>query len=336
MNQLDERRPRLDRGVFTISIDTELAWGSFDRPDREARWALEEKSRLVISELLELFARYQISATWAVVGHLFLDHCQRIEGSVHPEIPRPGYSRYPGDWYGLDPATDAARDPLWYGPDIVQQLLEARPEQEIASHSFAHLIFADPGCSASAAAADLQACLRSARSWGVELKSFVYPRNLVGHLDLLSHHGFRCFRGSDPTWYARWPALLRRAGHFTDDLLALPPPTVQPVQEGTLWNIPGSLMLQGMDGIRSWIPAGCRTRRCLSGLRRAAHRRELFHLWFHPINFSVHTKKMIRALAPVLEAAAAYRQCGELEVLTMAQLAKRVDSLTSTVTSGPL
>jgi peptidoglycan/xylan/chitin deacetylase (PgdA/CDA1 family) len=326
MREADEMSPRLARGVFTISIDTELAWGGFDRPDRAERWALEEKTRAVIGQLLDLFTRYQISATWAIVGHLFLDRCQNDGSVVHPEIPRPRYSWHPRDWYEFDPATTADRHPLWYGPDIVRQILDARPEQEIASHSFAHVIFGDPGCSAAAAAADLEACGRAARPWGVELRSFVYPRNRVGHLHLLPEHGFRCFRGQDPAWFARWPSMLRRAAHFADDLLALPPPTVQPTRVGGLWNIPGSVMMQGMDGLRAWIPSRCRTRRCLSGLRRAVERHEVFHLWFHPSNFSVHFDRMVQALTPVLEAAAECRDRGGLEILTMGQLAVRLDS----------
>jgi hypothetical protein len=318
-------RPLGSKGIFTLSIDTELAWGGFDRPDREARWAMEENSRAVIQRLLDLFARYDIAATWALVGHLFLDRCRRIDGHTHPEMPRPRHAWFTGDWYGLDPATDIERSPLWYGTDIVRQLLEAEPRQEIASHSFAHIIFADPGCSAAAAEADLEACVDVAREWGLELRSFVYPRNRVGHQAALGRCGFRCYRGADPVRYSRWPRPLRRLAHYMEDLLALPPPTVQPVRDGDLWNIPGSLMLQGMDGVRALIPAACRTQRCMAGLRRAVERRDLFHLWFHPANLAIRMDRMIEALDPVLAAAAAARDRGDLEILTMGSLAMRME-----------
>ena len=67
--------PVLSRGVFTISIDTEFAWGTFDLPEAMTYRKLEARSREVITRLLGLFETYNIEATWAVVGHLFLESC---------------------------------------------------------------------------------------------------------------------------------------------------------------------------------------------------------------------------------------------------------------------
>jgi peptidoglycan/xylan/chitin deacetylase (PgdA/CDA1 family) len=311
----------LERGAFIISIDAELAWGCFDREDREARWAMEERSREAVTRLLALFERYEVPATWALVGHLFLDRCDG-----HPELPRPEYAWFPHDWYRFDPASDAERAPLWYAPDMIRQIRDASPRQELASHSFAHPLFGDPGCSAAAADADVAACTAAARAWDIQLTSFVFPRNRIGHLDALARHGFRCYRGPDPAWFKSLRKPLKRAAHFLDDLLALPPPTVLPRRDGALWDIPGSVMLQGMDGPRRLIPAGCRTRRCITGLERAAQRREIFHLWFHPINFSVEMERMLKALEPALCRAAQLRDQGKLEMLTMGGLAERLDA----------
>jgi peptidoglycan/xylan/chitin deacetylase (PgdA/CDA1 family) len=324
----------LERGVFMISIDTELAWGCFDRADREERWRLEERSREVIRRLLELFERYSISATWAVVGHLFLSSCDHCEGRTHPEVARPQHDWLPGDWFQYDPGTCVERDPLWYAPDVIEQLQQGSPEQEIASHSFSHLLFADRGCSREAATADLRECVAAAKRANVSLHSFVYPRNRIAYLDLLPANGFACYRGADPQWYGGWPRIAKRLAHYADDLLALPPPTVLPRREGSLWNIPGSVMLQGMDGIRKWIPARCRTVRGLAGLRRAAARRQLFHLWFHPINFAVDMEAMLACLEPVLKRASELRDRGELEVLTMGELAARLSGQTATKTAS--
>lgn len=310
------------RGAFALSIDTELAWGSFDRADRNARFALEHRSRDVIRALLELFARYQIPATWAIVGHLFLDECGRVDGRAHPELPRPRYRWYPHDWYELDPGGPARPDSLWFAPDLVASIVAATPRQEIASHSFSHLVYGDPGCPANVADADLSACVAAAAARGIRMTSFVYPRNVVGHVPLLPQHGFDCYRGEDPAWFAPLPNPLRRLGHYLDDLLALPPPTVLPRREKGVWNVPGSMLFQGSDGLRRLIPDAARTRRCLAGLRRAIDRKELFHLWFHPVNFSTRTSAMLRAFEPVLAAAADARAVGRLDVLTVADVAR--------------
>lgn len=311
------------RGAFALSIDTELAWGCFDRSDRDARFVLESRSREVVPALLELFARYEISATWAIVGHLFLDGCPVVDGGrPHPELPRPRYDWYRQDWFGLDPGGPAPPNSLWCAPDLVTMIAAATPRQEIASHSFSHLVYGDSGCPVDAADADLAACVSAARTRGMRLMSFVYPRNVVGHVELLARHGFECYRGEDPAWFSRLPGPLRRLGHYVDDLLARPPPTVSPQRQRDVWNIPGSMLFQGSDGLRRLIPDRARTRRCLAGLRRAIERQEIFHLWFHPVNFATRTTAMLRVFEPVLAAAAEARAAGRLDVLTMADAAR--------------
>ena len=63
-----------DKGVFTLSLDTELAWGMIDKPislinNKEYFY----NTRKVIDKIIELLEKYQISATWAVVGALLLE-----------------------------------------------------------------------------------------------------------------------------------------------------------------------------------------------------------------------------------------------------------------------
>src|SRR6266542_1062459 len=74
-----------DRGVFTISLDLELIWGTLDLfgPARFRKAC--EQERLLIDRLLELFVKFRVSATWCILGHLFLDRCEPDGGHKHPE-----------------------------------------------------------------------------------------------------------------------------------------------------------------------------------------------------------------------------------------------------------
>ncbi|MFB6240348.1 MAG: hypothetical protein ABEJ46_02080, partial [Gemmatimonadota bacterium] len=41
-----------------------------------------------------------------------------------------------------------------------------------------------------------------AEDWGLSLSSFVFPRNNLGHREVLAEHGFDCYRGRAPDrWY---------------------------------------------------------------------------------------------------------------------------------------
>lgn len=310
-------------GTFVLSLDTELVWGSFDHTSAEDFGQHYPDIRGTIADILRLLEQHEISATWAVVGHLFLGSCERgSDGRAHPELRRPAHAWHHGDWLGSDPCTDRTRDPLWYGDDIVGLLRSARVPQEVGSHSFSHVVFGDEGCSAEVASSEVDACVRVAAGQGIELRSFVFPRNVEGHHDVLLANGIRAFRGAEPYWYRRLPRPLRRVAHLVDQAAAIPPP-VSPASERLpgLWDIPGSMMLLSRVGIRRLVPMQSRVRKARRGLRRASREGKVFHLWFHPFNLAVDRQAMLRVLDEILEEAARLRASGQLTIHTMGSLA---------------
>jgi peptidoglycan/xylan/chitin deacetylase (PgdA/CDA1 family) len=315
--------PRAMRPTFVLSLDKELVWGSRDHTAAADFDRKYPDLRGVVRELLAVLDEYGVPATWAVVGHLFLSSCSRGEdGRAHPELVRPDYPWYPGDWLKTDPCTDRTRDPLWYGDDILDWIRAARTPHDVGSHSFSHVLFGDPGTSEAAARSDLQACVAAARAKDVELKSFVFPRNREGHHRLLKECGFTSYRGVDPHWYRAFPAKLRKAAHFADQALALTPPVSLPSETlPGLWNIPGSMMLLHRGGVRRAIPIASRIAKGKAGLRRAVDEGKIFHLWFHPFNLARDRAAMFAALRGILREAARLRDAGALDVRTMAGVA---------------
>ncbi len=322
-------QPALDQGVFVISIDTELAWSVVHRghvtPEHlhPSRVAVE---RSIVGDLLDLFEEYDITATWATVGHLFLDRCQPAEGRKHPEIRRPEYDWFDGDWFDLDPATDMGQDPMWYGPDIVDMIRSAQPSQEIGSHSFSHLIVGDPGCSEEAFASDLKACRRLAGAVDVELRSFVYPRNTIGHLDVLADNGFTAYRGLRPGTFpdlGGWPRAMAR---IVDKVRPLAGSIVMPVRNGRLWNIPATNLYAPFDRAR-YLPFRSWVTQQVHRLEQAGRHRSLFHLWFHPHNLIDDPRRAFEGLERILARAGDLRRQGLVDNLTMGELANRLDAM---------
>ena len=130
-------------GSLVLSFDTEQIWGSFDHTSAEA-WIRRYPDELgTIRDMIGILDRHGVSATWAVVGHLFLNECHPgSNGEAHPELlHRPSQSRWNHDWLDSDPRTNLDRDPLWYGTNILDAIQGARTPQEIGSHSFSHPIF---------------------------------------------------------------------------------------------------------------------------------------------------------------------------------------------------
>ena len=309
--------------TFVLSLDKELVWGSFDLMSAEEFAKRNPNPRGIVRSLLRLLDEREIPATWAVVGHLFLDACERgADGRAHPELARPSYRWYPHDWLGADPCTDRSRDPLWYGDDILELILESPTKHEIGCHSFSHIVFGDPGCSPEVAASDLDACLDAASQRGIKLKSFVFPRNAEGYHPLLRERGFIAYRGEDPTWFRGYPRLAKRAAHLVDQGLAVAPPVSVPSETlPGLWNLPGSMLLLPRNGVRRAIPLAARVQKAKRGLERAVAGGGIFHLWLHPFNLASDPDGLMGALATTLDEACRLRSEGKLDIRTMGDLA---------------
>ncbi len=304
-----------------MSIDTELAWGDAGRPAGATGRAYDTE-RLVIGQILDVLARHRIPATWAVVGHLFLDQCQPVDGRVHPEIERPPAAP---DWFAIDPCSTLADAPSYYGSDIVAAIAACPVEQEIGCHSFSHVVATD--CGPERFASELAACQALAGAVGTELRSYVYPRNGVAHVDRLPAAGIRTYRGS--TASGRPGPSPGRLARLVDRVRPLAATAVRPQREPSgVWNVPQTYLLAPATRGRH-LPVAVWARAPIARLRQAVRERSLFHLWFHPYNVTADPERALGALEAVCRAAAGLRDTGRLDVMTMGQLADHLDRTAS-------
>jgi peptidoglycan/xylan/chitin deacetylase (PgdA/CDA1 family) len=306
------------KGVFTISIDTEIAWGQCDRPLTLSDRGALNRERPIVQRLLALFAEYEIRATWAIVGHLLALNCSKRGSVVHPEIPRPVLLDDGRDWFFQHPP-EQSNDPAWYGRDIVDLIRRAVPTQEIGSHSFCHMPYDEERSNPEAVRADLSAAQAVHEADGLSFDSFIFPRNVVGYRELLVRAGIKGYRGNTSRWYDRIRARpVRRLLHLASYLISSTPPTVKPsLDDIGLVNIPDSMLLMGRNGPRRLITSRALARKGIAGLDGAAKRGDVFHLWFHPSNFADGTEEQFQVLEIILRHADALRREARLEVLTM-------------------
>jgi peptidoglycan/xylan/chitin deacetylase (PgdA/CDA1 family) len=323
-----------DEATFVLSLDTELIWGSFHHTSPAEFEAGYPNERRTIRAILELLERYEISATWAVVGHLFLERCERNDsGLAHPELVHPKQSFWGEDWYSRDPCSSHGHDPLWYGPDILDLIQGAKVRQEIGSHSFAHPRYGDREFTREAAISDLDACLAAARARGIELRSFVFPGNSEGYHRLLQERGFRAYRGIGPEEgrIRDLPARLQRPVRLATQVLGTAPLVGRPVESlPGLWDIPASMLLLTRTGLRRLNTHAARLRKVRAGIAAARRSRSVFHLWTHPWNLADDPGFHMAVLREILEDVARHRDGGHIKVETMGAMAERLSGRSST------
>lgn len=249
----------MSKGIVTISIDVELAWGNWDNITRTQLALVEQHERAIVTRLIEIFDRHQIPATFAIVAAL-LDRASAAG--------RPG------------------REDSWYAPDIVDTIAGASVRHDIGSHGGRH-IYLDQ-VSEAEADEDLEFARQTHAANQIDFRSFVFPRNRIGKKTLLERHGIKVFRGEDMAWHQRIRSRQEQAGRIAnliDKMLPIAPGAVRPARDGAMVDLPGSMLLMSRNGLRRFAASGVTATKLNRGIATAMEKEGVFHLWFHPSNF---------------------------------------------------
>lgn len=294
-------------GSLVISLDVEFGWGLYHLNPLPIERVTA--SRDACARVRDLFDRLGIPATWAFVGHLFLDECDE-EHVGHPAGPRCCAS--PPDRF----------EDVWFAGDVVDRIGDASVDHEVAAHGFTHVHFQHDRSDEVFVEEEIRRAVRAARGRDVSPASFVFPVNKVAHRNLLPDHGFISYRGIRPQRLGGPRKLLEAS------LDRWTPPLVSPsVDEHGLVNVPASLYLFSLQGparsviqrVRGDPVVNAATR----GLEALAGTDDVLHLWFHPNNLT--TERDYDRLRAIATHAADLRDRGEIRIETMQSVAERMD-----------
>lgn len=170
------------KAAVSISSDLEHNW-AFRSSPAEVRNLKGANERGNVPYILKLLEEYAMPVTWATVGHLFLESCNRgAGGRAHPTMPRPRLNeQIEGDWYANDPCTNFQKDPFWYAPDLIQQIIDSNVPHEIGTHSFSHIDFSPRYSTSELVQREIEECIRVMEPFGIAPKSLVFPQNRTGY-----------------------------------------------------------------------------------------------------------------------------------------------------------
>lgn len=295
-------------GGLVISLDFELMWGVRDMPALAQDYVANVLgTRDAVPRILDLLSAHQVGGTWATVGGLFASSKEEFAHYAPALLPSYDYPR-------LSPYADLAEtsrndERLYFAPELVDEIA-ARPQQELASHTFSHYYCLEPGQTLAQFEADLASTIAIAAAKGRVLTSMVFPRNQVNehYLPSLSRHGFTAYRGTEGHFFGRPHATSRetlflRGMRMLDSLVAISGSgtarwsTVASVDG--LSNVKASRFLRPAP--RSEILRSLMLRRVLLGMEHAARTGEIYHLWWHPHNFGSDLDANLSNLSAILE-----------------------------------
>lgn len=313
--------------TLIVSLDFELFWGMQDG------WELSEYEDHVVGgckaipQLLDLFRRHGIHASWATVGMQFA-HDEEEAKSFFPE-QKPTYD---------DPSLSSYRcfgsigrneeeAPCFYAPSLIEKIA-AVPGQEIASHTFSHYYCREPGQTPEQFRADLKAAKAIAAQEGYELRSMVLPRNQCEpeYTRVLVEEGFVSYRDEENDWIhekVKFRPLMRLL-RLMDVYFPL---TGQggyvPKIENGIVNLVGSRMYKPFFKPLAFME-GLKVHRIKKQMLHAAKNGLTFHLWWHPHNVGVRTDFHMKQLEEIFSYYDELKQKYNMRSLNMDEAAKEV------------
>jgi peptidoglycan/xylan/chitin deacetylase (PgdA/CDA1 family) len=319
----------MSTGAFVISLDFELFWGMRDKRTLEEYGAHIRGVRSALPRMLEAFERYGVKATFATVGLLY--HSERSEllrsiPAVRPSYRRTVLSPYNGHLGTL--GSNEQEDPHHYGASLIRLLLE-HPQHEVACHTFSHYYCLEEGQTGEQFREDLRAAERAAKVFGVERRSLVFPRNQfnAAYLAICREEGIVAYRGNETSWLyaarnAEEESLFRRGLRLLDTWLPLSGANVHAIPAGNELpvNVPASRFLRPFDPRTAFLEP-LKIRRITTAMDRAAAKRAIYHLWWHPHNFGTHLERNLRTLERILAHFCILQERDGMRSMTMEEVA---------------
>lgn len=260
---------------------------------------------LVVEKTLSLFKSYDIHATWAMVGLLHYNSIKELKrDNVGKVIPYKNalFSPFP-----LDEEKYLSFNPkLLLAKQSIEKIL-ATNFQELASHTFSHLYCCEEGVAIADFEEDCQRMQTIGKEMNHHFSSIVFPRNQINDdaLAVSNSFGITCYRGNQENKF--WinssyneESLLKKVGRVSDAYFKNSKTKAYAIselkREKGLLNIPANRFFRPPTSYG--ILERQKVKRIKREMHTAAKNGQVYHLWWHPHNFS---NKLDQALSQMEE-----------------------------------
>lgn len=292
---------------FIISLDFELIWGMHEGDIVNNSYNENIKGgRKAIPELLRLFKKHGIHATWAVVGLMFAENVDEARKYFPSDNMQPTYNNINMSPYPLMKMIDTTEteSTLYFAPDVIEQIAKT-DGQEIASHTFSHFYCKENGQTVKQFEADMIAAKAIAADKGYNLTSVVLPRNqcVKKYIDVLAKLGFAAYRDDYNDWIHKsvknWSLL--RILRMIDAYFPLTGfGGYLPDEDNGIVRLIGSRMFRPYFKPLAFIE-NLKINRIKKQMLHAAKNGLTYHLWWHPHNIGAKTEYHLERLSEILD-----------------------------------
>jgi peptidoglycan/xylan/chitin deacetylase (PgdA/CDA1 family) len=287
--------------------------------------------------MLATFRKYEVKATFAVVGLLAADSKEELRQYIPSSKPKYNDSNLSPYTDGLTLVKESPEDdPYHYAGKLLDLLLDF-PEHELGTHTFSHFYCQEDGATSESFRADLLAAKSIAHDKGLTIDSLVFPRNQynAAFMKICKEVGIKTYRGNERVWFCnpkpagiiKLPTKVVRtldsyvniSGNHCYDLKEL--------VNGSPVDIPSSRFLRPYKPLGGSLIERLKLRRIKKGMTEAAKTGKLYHLWWHPHNFASNSDQNLKTFEAVLQHYSELKSKYGFESKTMGEVGELLSSI---------
>jgi len=315
------------KGALCISLDFEKFWGIHDVTNLKNNEQHLIKVNEIVSKLLALFTKYDIHCTWAVVGLLNFNNLNELENyckSLVINYDRTDYSPFPLSKYHLKNVNQNS-----FLAKIEIEQIKKTPNQEVASHTFSHLYSLEKGITEK----DFQNDIDNFKATIGEVNTVIFPRNQINqnYLHLLSKGKTITYRGNQENKFwknsqFKTESIFKKAGRVIDAYIKISKDNLinwRNLKQNNSINIPASRFLRPVQ-FNNTIE-NIKLKRIKKQMLSAAKQNKIYHLWWHPHNFSENTEENFRQLESLFIYYVHLNKAYNFQSLNMNEISKSIE-----------
>lgn len=314
-------------GAFIISLDFELFWGVADIASIELWEEKIKKVYEIVPRTLALFKQYGIHATWATVAGIMVDN----ENELYKYIPKnlPEQTKKIIDKFDFEDKHKCIPAFMLFGKELVEMVRDTEG-QEIGTHTFTHYYCDKKDSNPEDFYYELQtACMIMENKGYGECRSVVFPRNQVSQQFVSAMpKDIKAYRGPIPGYIDKLKKKHKRIGTivwYLDHYLPLQDSTFfgDEIDENEIYNVKLSRLFKAYKKKYSFAEK-MKIWRYKREMEHAAKNGKIYHICWHPHNFSTFTDKNFEQLEELLKKYNELREKYGMLSINMAECTKHV------------
>jgi len=315
------------KGALCISLDFEKFWGIHDVANLKDYEQDLIKINKIVSRLLTLFTKHDIHCTWAVVGLLNFNNLKELEAyckTITINYTHSAYSPFPLNSHNLKKVNQNS----FLAKQEIEKIKNTS-NQEIASHTFSHLYSLEKGLTKK----DFQNDINNFQSVIGEVNTIVFPRNQINqnYLNLLSKNKTISYRGNQENKFwknseFKTESVFKKIGRVVDAYIKISQDNLiswESLKQNNSINIPASRFLRPVQ-FNNTIE-NIKIKRIKKQMMSAAKKNKIYHLWWHPHNFSKNTEENFIQLENLLNYYTKLKQEYQFQSLNMDEISRTID-----------